>query len=116
MTSLMGMYCVRRYVMQLAGLFQWCIRQSAELENMMVSVERVVEYGHLDSENVLHGPRDISNRPEWPEKGHIEIKDLKCYYREGAPLVLRGVSVQISPGERVGVVGRTGKALDWSIF
>mmetsp|Transcript_15128 Transcript_15128/g.22753 ORF Transcript_15128/g.22753 Transcript_15128/m.22753 type:complete len:715 (+) Transcript_15128:462-2606(+) len=96
------------YVLQLAGLFQWCIRQSAEMENMMVSVERIVAYSHLPSESALRGPVDISSRPEWPEKGHIVAKDIVCAYRPGAPNVLQGVSFTIDPGERVGVVGRTG--------
>ena len=29
-------------------------------------------------------------------------------YRDGLPLVLRGLSVTVSPGSRCGVVGRTG--------
>lgn len=40
-------------------------------------------------------------------------------YREGLPLVLKGVSLDISPGERVGIVGRTGSgksSLTLSIF
>lgn len=74
----------------------------------MVSVERMVEYGKLPSERALHGPKDISNRPAWPERGLIEARDVSCSYREGSPLVLRGVSFTFHPGERVGVVGRTG--------
>ena len=42
------------YVMQLSGLFQWSVRQSAEVENMMVSVERVSAYSSLPSEPPLH--------------------------------------------------------------
>jgi ABC-type multidrug transport system fused ATPase/permease subunit len=29
-------------------------------------------------------------------------------YREGLPLVLKDISFKISPGEKVGIVGRTG--------
>ena len=29
-------------------------------------------------------------------------------YRAGLPLVLRGVSLQVAPGEKLGVCGRTG--------
>ncbi|KAJ3537700.1 hypothetical protein NM688_g6639 [Phlebia brevispora] len=46
--------------------------------------------------------------PSWPEKGAIEFKDVDMAYREGLPLVLRGVSFDVKPGEKVGVVGRTG--------
>ena len=30
--------------------FQWSVRQSAELENLMISPERVIEYKNLQSE------------------------------------------------------------------
>jgi ATP-binding cassette subfamily C (CFTR/MRP) protein 4 len=32
------------YVTQLTGLFQWMVRQSAEVENLMISVERIISY------------------------------------------------------------------------
>lgn len=31
------------YVLQLAAIFQWCIRQSSEVENYIVAVERILE-------------------------------------------------------------------------
>jgi ATP-binding cassette subfamily C (CFTR/MRP) protein 1 len=36
------------------------------------------------------------------------VRNLKLRYRPGLPLVLRGVSFEVSPGEKVGLVGRTG--------
>nr|CAD7259451.1 unnamed protein product [Timema shepardi] len=42
----------------LTGMFQWGMRQSAELENQMTSVERVREYSKLDSEPVLDSEPD----------------------------------------------------------
>jgi len=37
----------------LTSLFQWVIRQSAELENQMTSVERVIEYSNVPQEPAL---------------------------------------------------------------
>jgi len=52
--------------------------------------------------------RSITEVENWPEKGAIEIEDASLRYREGLELVLKGVSVKINPGEKVGVIGRTG--------
>ena len=37
-------------------ILQWCVGQSAELENLMISPERVIEYGNLPSEAPLESP------------------------------------------------------------
>lgn len=47
---------------------------------------------------------------EWPEKGEIVLNNLKMRYRPETPLVLKGLNVKIAGGERIGVVGRTGKS------
>lgn len=44
----------------------------------------------------------------WPHEGEIIIEDLAIRYAPHLPLVLKGVSVMIKPGEKVGIVGRTG--------
>lgn len=40
-------------------MFQWGMRQSAELENQMTSVERVLEYGKAPREANLESPIGI---------------------------------------------------------
>ncbi|KAH9600953.1 ABC transporter type 1 [Trypanosoma melophagium] len=40
--------------------------------------------------------------------GSIVFRDVTMRYRAGLPLVLRGVNFTITPGQKVGIVGRTG--------
>jgi len=94
-------------LMQLAGTFQWCVRQSAEIVNQMVSVERVSAFSALESEAPLNCDKDQSLN-DWPVKGDIEVEDITLRYRPSLPPSLKNVSFVIRDGERVGVVGRTG--------
>ncbi|MCO5600565.1 hypothetical protein L7F22_054679 [Adiantum nelumboides] len=80
---------------------------SCMIENKMVAVERVGQYTRLPSE----APRVIEGRvpyKEWPGKGHINIRDLTVRYQPTMPLVLKGISLDILGGQKIGVVGRTG--------
>lgn len=94
-------------LLQLAGLFQWCIRQSAEVVNQMVSVERVLAFGNLDSEAPLHKEVD-GQLAKWPQHGSVEFKEVSVRYRSTLPLALNKATFHIPGGARVGVVGRTG--------
>jgi len=94
-------------LIQLSGLFQWCIRQSAEVVNMMVAVERVSGFRDLPSEAALTNDYDKEIK-DWPVKGEIDVKELSVRYRAGLPLSLRGLTFTVKGGSRVGVVGRTG--------
>ncbi|KAM7536240.1 hypothetical protein Aperf_G00000087056 [Anoplocephala perfoliata] len=55
-------------------------------------------------------PWDIPEKqppPQWPEGG-IEFINYSTRYREDLDLVLHSISVSIRPGEKIGIVGRTG--------
>lgn len=93
------------YLLQLAGLFQWAVRQSAEVVNQMVSVERVLEYGDLPSEGALKLDSDDElTKKGWPSAGAIQVHDFSVRYRPNLPLSLENVSFIIPSGARVGVV------------
>ncbi|XP_008276233.1 ATP-binding cassette sub-family C member 4 [Stegastes partitus] len=94
------------YAITLIGMFQWGVRQSAEVENMMTSVERVVEYTELESE----APWETQKRPppNWPSKGLVTFDQVSFSYSPEGPLVLHNLSAMFRPKEKVGIVGRTG--------
>ncbi|KAG7227636.1 hypothetical protein INR49_005451 [Caranx melampygus] len=94
------------YAVTLTGMFQWGVRQSAEIENMMTSVERVVEYAELESE----APWETDKQPphDWPKTGSITFDRVNFSYSASEPLVLKNLSVVFTSREKVGIVGRTG--------
>ncbi|KAH8099948.1 ABC protein [Cristinia sonorae] len=85
-------------------------RQSAEVENYMQSVETLVQYsrGDLTEQEAPHELPERKPAPEWPAKGALDFKDVVMRYRPGLPFVLKGLSMYINGGEKIGVVGRTG--------
>lgn len=94
------------YSLTLMGMFQWSVRQSAEVENMMISVERVIEYTDLEKE----APWECRKRPPpgWPHEGVIVFDNVNFTYSLDGPLVLKHLTALIKSREKVGIVGRTG--------
>ncbi|KAG2004754.1 ATP-binding cassette transporter [Coprinopsis cinerea AmutBmut pab1-1] len=97
---------VLTYTLSITQFFSEMVAQYAQIEQNMNAVERVLHYADLPSEGERQTSQDPP--PSWPEKGEIEFKNVELAYREGLPLVLKDVSFQIRPGEKVGIVGRTG--------
>src|SRR4051794_17347895 len=94
--------------MTVTGTFNWAVRQGAEVENNMNSVERLHYYStELEHEADVVIP-DRRPPPDWPSKGEIQFRDVEVRYREGLPAVLHGINFDIRAGEKVGIVGRTG--------
>ena len=159
------------YCLNLTSIFQWCIRQSCEVENLMTSVERLLEYVSLPNENDSNNKNKKKNKSnkdkenkkkkdnklnkkiykinedeevkiisnnkngsiiensllknhinniddnnnekikppkEWPTKGEIIFDNVSFSYDENLPDVLKELSFKINPGEKIGIVGRTG--------
>uniref|UniRef100_A0AAG5CR64 Uncharacterized protein n=1 Tax=Anopheles atroparvus TaxID=41427 RepID=A0AAG5CR64_ANOAO len=92
----------------LVGMCQWGMRQSAELENQMVSVERVNEYTNLPSEPPLETAPKHRPQRNWPEHGAIRFTNVDLRYSEDGERVLKDLNFVIRPNEKVGIVGRTG--------
>jgi ABC-type multidrug transport system fused ATPase/permease subunit len=87
--------------------FPWMIRQSAEVTNQMVSVERILEFCRLEAEPPLQKDSDKMLDEAWPG-GNIDVNNLSVRYRPGLPLALDNISFRLEGGSKVGIVGRTG--------
>lgn len=95
--------------MTLTGMLQWGVRQSAEVSNQLMAVERVLEYRNLEPEPEPAKPRAVDK--DWPANGSIEFKNVIYRYFAEAEPVLRGLSFVIKPKEKIGIVGRTGAGM-----
>lgn len=85
----------------------WLVRLYSEVQQNMNSVERVREYLEIEQEAA---PVIPDSRPSagWPSHGAVEFSDYSTRYRPDLDAVLKDVSFSVKPGEKVGIVGRTG--------
>lgn len=95
------------YGLSLNSVLFWAVWLSCLVENKMVSVERIRQFTTIPSEAAWTIP-DCVPSPTWPFDGNIELRELQIRYRPNTPLVLKGISLNIKGGEKIGVVGRTG--------
>eukprot|EP00002_Diphylleia_rotans_P028025 TRINITY_DN5650_c0_g1_i2.p1 TRINITY_DN5650_c0_g1~~TRINITY_DN5650_c0_g1_i2.p1 ORF type:complete len:1307 (-),score=220.17 TRINITY_DN5650_c0_g1_i2:738-4658(-) len=98
-----------KYALSVTECLDWVVQMSCETETNLVAVERVKEFTQLESE----GPAQILDKQpasDWPAKGSIEFRNVSLRYREGLDLVLKQVSFEVRPGEKVGICGRTGNS------
>uniref|UniRef100_A0A2N9EGB8 ABC-type xenobiotic transporter n=1 Tax=Fagus sylvatica TaxID=28930 RepID=A0A2N9EGB8_FAGSY len=95
------------YGLNLNWIQSWVIWNICQLENNIISVERILQYTCIPSEPPLVIEE---NRPDqsWPSQGEIDIRDLQVRYAPHMPLVLRGLTCTFPGGMRTGIVGRTG--------
>lgn len=124
------------FSISMTSLLSWCVRSFAQLEASMNACERVLYYTDSIPQEAPYTSEELESRASsegtppstdpsafalaaaggkaeivpanWPSKGEIVLKNLRMRYRPETPLVLKGLNVTISAGERIGIVGRTG--------
>jgi ATP-binding cassette subfamily C (CFTR/MRP) protein 4 len=94
------------YVMQLAGLFQYTVRLSAELVNFMTSAERLQEFAATEPESD-EGSLCCCSPSEMGSEA-IRFEHVSYRWRPSLPIVLQTISFTVRTGEKCGVIGRTG--------
>ncbi|OMO81421.1 hypothetical protein COLO4_23609 [Corchorus olitorius] len=95
------------YGLSLNVLQAWVIWNLCNVENKMISVERVLQFTNIPSEAPLV-IEDCRPKPEWPTEGKIELENLQVQYTPSLPMVLKGITCTFPGEKKIGVVGRTG--------
>ncbi|EMS14303.1 ABC transporter, putative [Entamoeba histolytica HM-3:IMSS] len=123
------------YAMNVTRSLVFLIKTFSDVQSSFVSVERVLEYCELQTEEDIDqqqrdslidfDPLPITNNKstelntpqinvedlilnkKWPI-GNIEFKHITMKYRKELPDVLKDISFNIHHGEKIGVCGRTG--------
>ncbi|KAJ0743496.1 putative ABC-type xenobiotic transporter [Helianthus annuus] len=95
------------YGLSLNGILYAALFTSCFVENRMVSVERIKQFINIQPE-AEWVKKDKQPPANWPTHGSLELRNLQVRYRPNTPLVLKGISLNIQGGQKIGVVGRTG--------
>jgi ABC-type multidrug transport system fused ATPase/permease subunit len=97
------------YAIGFARLLNLLLFSSSQLENEFNAIERLSVYcDQLPQEppELIPGDPEVN---QWPLKGKIDLQNV-CLSYPSRPdvLILKNLSFSVNPGEKVGVIGRTG--------
>ena len=79
------------------------------LEMTMIGLERCEAVTKIQTEKKPKNDQTLTlKKNNWPNKGKINFIKYFVSYRPDTPDVLKNINIEISPGDKVGIVGRTG--------
>lgn len=116
------------YCLNMGGTLQYGVRLTSQAESYFTSVERLIAFEEDTPREPVYAPRSakaataegqhLAERPwatqdatqaiNWPSQGALEFRNMDVRYREGLDLALRGLTLHVPAGAKLGVVGRTG--------
>ncbi len=98
--------------------------QGTHVEKSLISLERCDTYSKIPSEK--YEDEKLSTKKiyslsdkSWPVEGKVNYENYSMKYRPNCDLALKDVNIEINPGEKIGIVGRTGSgksSLTLSLF
>jgi ATP-binding cassette subfamily B protein len=90
------------YIFYIYGPLRWLVNFPRWLANCMTSMVKVFEI--LDEESDI---KETAEPKNVPVAGKITFEDVSFGYKSYEP-VLKGISFDVSPGEMIGLVGKSG--------
>lgn len=104
------------YLLSMIHVIQLVVRQLADVQTSMVSMERLYEYTNLPTEsgskdstpNDAKDVKEIQVPADWPTTGKFFIRSLTLSYAPSAAPALHDLSLTVRSSEKIGIVGRTG--------
>nr|XP_023698016.1 ATP-binding cassette sub-family C member 8 isoform X2 [Paramormyrops kingsleyae] len=96
------------YALMVSNYLNWMVRNLADMEVQLGSVTRISGLLKTEPENYEGLMSSAQVPPGWPEQGEIQIQNLSVRYDSTLKPVLKNVHAHISPGQKVGICGRTG--------
>ena len=91
---------------QILLFFSIMSRFLGEIHDNMKAVEGARKFSNLEAEHEPIVETEVP--PIWPSNGEINFEGVVMPYLPNSPPVLKGITFSIRPGEKIGVVGRTG--------
>ncbi|KAJ1647511.1 hypothetical protein LPJ64_001107 [Coemansia asiatica] len=89
----------------------WDIGSIAKIDKRLTefaaNIDRYRQFVELEPE-APYIIEDCRPAEDWPKHGKIEFCNFSMRYREDLELVLDDINLTIYPGEKIGIVGRTG--------
>ncbi|ETS76924.1 hypothetical protein PFICI_10798 [Pestalotiopsis fici W106-1] len=100
---------VMNYSMQATAMFQALVKYRTNLELDIVSVERIERQWEPNIDTKSDDlAADQTIYDAWPRYGEVSLRGYSASYPNMAKDCLTDVSLEISPGQKVAIVGRTG--------
>ncbi|KAJ2707243.1 hypothetical protein FB645_000920 [Coemansia sp. IMI 203386] len=85
------------------------IKIKSKFAKFATSIDRYRQFVELELKpEALYIIKDCRPAAQWPEHGKIEFCDFSMRYREDLEPALKNINLTIYPGEKIGIVGRTG--------
>ena len=111
------------YSIEISEQLLEAFEQASQVERSLVSLERCDAFTKLPSENYedekLKESKYSLSDTSWPSNGKVAFENFSIKYRDDCDLALKNINLEINPGEKIGIIGRTGSgksSLTLSLF